>query len=69
MSMAQEGCTSALEGTLNYVSTNMVQGNGVGGTVGPCGGTVSGTVTWTDLGDGQYATTDFSFSDPNCLPK
>jgi len=58
MSMAQGGCTSALEGTFNYLSTNMVRG---GNNAGPCGDVVSGTVTWTDLGGGLYSTTDFSF--------
>lgn len=51
-------CPSFLEGEHSYVNVSLVNGAG-----GLCNGSqsVSGTVTWTSLGDAQYATSDASF--------
>lgn len=50
--------TESLAGTHSYVSTNMKRGSA--GT--PCGGTVSGTVTWANTATaGVYTNTDYSF--------
>jgi len=42
-------CPSNLGGTHDY------------STVGWCGGTITGTTTWVDNGDGHYSVADFSF--------
>lgn len=50
-------CTTDLAGTHAFVASNLVADNG-----GPCPtGEVTGTVTWTDLGGGEYATSDLGF--------
>lgn len=57
-------CPSDLAGTFDFVHTNQVTGPGGG----PCTEiTLTGTVTWTEVGPGQYSTTDGSFGlFPNC---
>ncbi len=50
--------TESLAGTHSYVSSNMKRG--AAGT--PCGGTVSGTITWgATATPGVYTNTDYSF--------
>lgn len=49
-------CSSFLEGEHSYVSTNLIKGD-----TGASCGSVSGTVVWTSLGDGNYSTSDASF--------
>ena len=50
-------CPSNLEGTHSFVSTNLVAAYG-----GPCPtGSVTGTVTWTALGGGNYLVSDLGF--------
>ena len=51
-------CPTDLEGTHSFVGSNLVAGNNPG--VCPTG-TVTGTVTWTALGGGEYDTTDLGF--------
>lgn len=51
-------CPSDLGGTHSFVSTNLVAGNNPGACPS---GSVSGTVTWTDLGGGTYQTSDLGF--------
>lgn len=57
-------CPSDLAGTFDFVHTNQVTGPGGG----PCAQEpLTGTVTWTETGPGQYSTTDASFGlFPNC---
>lgn len=57
-------CPSDLAGTFDYVHTNQVTGAGGG----PCEEEpLRGTVTWEEIGPGQYSTTDGSFGlFPNC---
>lgn len=57
-------CPSDLSGTFDYVHTNQVTGPGGG----PCTeATLTGTVTWEEIGPGQYSTTDATFGlFPNC---
>lgn len=57
-------CPSDLAGTFDFVHTNQVTGPGGG----PCAETpLTGTVTWTEIGAGQYSTSDGSFGlFPNC---
>jgi hypothetical protein len=57
-------CPSDLAGTFDFVHTNQVTGPGGG----PCTeNTLTGTVTWEEIGPGQYSTTDGSFGlFPNC---
>jgi hypothetical protein len=43
-------CPSSLEGTFNYVQTEMF-----------CDGQIEGTVTWTKITDNTYRSSDFSF--------
>lgn len=50
-------CPTDLAGTHSFVSSNLVADNG-----GPCPtGEVTGTITWTDLGGGEYSTSDLGF--------
>lgn len=50
-------CPSDLGGTFDYVQTTQVRGDG-----GACAeATISGTVTWAEIGPGQYSTTDGTF--------
>lgn len=51
-------CVSDIEGTFNFVTTDLVRGDGAA-----CdnAGDATGTVTWTHQGDGVYTTTDLSF--------
>jgi hypothetical protein len=58
--------TESLAGAHTYVTTNMKAGTGGGVSGASCGGTVEGTVTWTDtaaagftldLGFGQFSST------------
>lgn len=51
-------CPSDLGGTHSFVSTMLVAGNNPGACPS---GSVSGTVTWTDLGQGSYLTSDLGF--------
>lgn len=53
-------CPSDMGGTFDFVNTNMLRGNGAGNS-GSCGGTVTGTVTWANLGSGEYSSTDLGF--------
>tara|TARA_R110002049_G_scaffold78973_1_gene201506 strand:+ start:2496 stop:3416 length:921 start_codon:yes stop_codon:yes gene_type:complete len=51
-------CLSDLGGTHTYVTTNLQAAN----SDTPCpDGEVTGTVTWTDLGGGNYLTSDLGF--------
>lgn len=50
-------CPTDLAGTHSFVSSNLTADFG-----GPCPtGEVTGTVTWTDLGGGEYSTSDLGF--------
>ncbi len=51
-------CPSDLGGTHSFVSTELVAGNNPGACPS---GSVSGTVTWTDLGGGTYLASDLGF--------
>ena len=52
--------TENLAGTHTYVSTNMRRGPSAGGVA--CGGTVTGSITWTATATpGVYSTSDHSF--------
>ena len=54
---ANLACASDIGGTFNYVSTNLKAGYG-----GPCPtDPVTGTVTWTDQGGGNYLSSDLGF--------
>jgi hypothetical protein len=54
--------TESLAGAHTYVTTNMKAGTGGGVSGASCGGTVEGTVTWTDTATaGVYTTTDLGF--------
>ena len=54
---ANLACASDIGGTFDYVSTNLQAGFG-----GPCPtGEVTGTVTWTDQGGGNYLSSDLGF--------
>ena len=57
-------CPSDLAGTFDFVHTNQVTGPGGG----PCTEEpLTGTVTWTEIGPGQYSTSDGTFGlFPNC---
>lgn len=50
-------CVSELDGTFNYVQTEMMTGSGGG----VCDAEIIGTVTWTEESPGKYITTDLSF--------
>lgn len=52
--------TQSLAGTHTYVSTNMRRGPSAAGVA--CGGTITGSVTWTATATpGEYTTSDHSF--------
>ena len=54
---ANLACASAIGGTFDYVSTNLKAGYG-----GPCPtDPVTGQVTWTDQGGGNYLSSDLGF--------
>lgn len=54
---ANLACASDIGGTFDFVSTNLQAGYG-----GPCPtGEVTGTVTWTDNGGGNYTSSDLGF--------
>ncbi|MDQ3534496.1 MAG: hypothetical protein M3421_02600 [Bacteroidota bacterium] len=58
-------CPSALQGTYNFVTTNIAGGEGAG----VCGASVSGTVTFTPVENtpGAYSVSDASFGAFECL--
>lgn len=51
-------CPTDLAGTHSYVASNLVADNNPGNCPS---GEVTGTVTWTDLGGGEYSTTDLGY--------
>ncbi|HIB37024.1 hypothetical protein [Mesonia sp.] len=56
MLIVSKSCPSDLTGTYSYTSTNLIQG----GSGASCGA-ASGEVTWTELEEGIYETSDASF--------
>ncbi|WP_146228847.1 hypothetical protein [Mesonia sp. K7] len=56
MMILSKSCTSELSGTYSYTSTNLVQGQS-----GDSCPDATGEVTWTEVEEGRYSTSDASF--------